>query len=667
MKATAGALALGSATLTGGTAENRSAIALTSGATMAIGKASGADFTASSGGAFTAADAIVATGNATITAGGAITLDTVEASGAGHYIALTSPAAISANTLSAARNVTVSGPEGANAESFTAGAVSAVAGNIDVKADASDIGIASSLLDTTVVGTTAVLGTVTAGGNYRVTTTGDITLGKAASQAQQAKGLVTLISTTGSIGQGANGLTLTSNSDSSGSEGLTLDAKQAIALGGATLDGGAAQQSAVKLTAGTDTTIGRANGLSLDVTAGGSFTANGAIASKSTARLVATNAVTLSGGGTVTDLLTISGNNATIGNVVTAKTIDVVNSGSGKLVLGDFTGPARSGFVLNRSEIANLRASDMLTLGAAPGTAKSVEIGTVNFTTPKTVRVLAAGQRIDVTGKIAFNGATTTLKLGGDVATGTGLASIIQVSTEAGGAIIGPDGILELAAANILVGQTAFATDLGAALGGATGDVAKATSLNVRSGSTLYNPDPSRIPNATVIEAASMKINFTGFAMFQNLGSDLLAQGVKLGSGSPTAIALDIASTSSQPVFALFGSVNGVVNSATALLGNPPFAHFTNVASARVNGCVIGGGNCQSVQNVTPAISGLENVRNAIFFVKPDFQVPFDPLVGTNNDALFDDVGSFGLGELPMTPIECSEPDGNCDTKKDAK
>ena len=80
--------------------------------------------------------------------------------------------------------------------------------------------------------------------------------------------------------------------------------------------------------------------------------------------------------------------------------------------------------------------------------------------------------------------------------------------------------------------------------------------------------------------------------------------------------------------------------------------------------CVIGGGNCQSVQNVTPAISGLENVRNAIFFVKPDFQVPFDPLVGTNNDALFDDVGSFGLGELPMTPIECSEPNGNCGTQK---
>ena len=701
------AIALGSATLNGGlangTAAQKSTVRLTSGAATTIGKANAGTFAATSTGSFTANGPIVAAENVSIIGRSAVSVDTVTATGANRYITITAPGAINAGTLKATRNVTIAGGTTA---SFNAANVEATTGSIAVTARATDIAAAVSGANTRISGATAVLGSVIAGktletGSLTVQTTSDITLGKLANQTQTAAGTVLIESTAGSIRQGSTGLRLTSNDNGRGGEALTLKAaKGAIALGSATLNGGRMRQSNVTLTSGgntaianasgarvtatstngsitasgaiaattlvsltskTDTTIGSASGSNVTAIAGEDFTATRAINATNNVTLTAKGKINTSGSVTAGNAVKLSASDATIGAAVSAKTIDVTNTGRNALVIGGEAESAANKFTLSRLEASRLRASDTLTLGADGS--DDVELKQVDLSTPKTVRVLANGKRIDVTGRVSFD-SNTTLKLGGDVATGAGNASIIQVASDSGGRIAGADGRLELGAVNIVVGNDALIKKIADAVG-FDAKVAAATGLNRAAGSVLYNGGESQ---AVLVRAGSMKINFNGLALFQNTGTSLLGQGVSLGATGTAAVALDLVSNRPTPVFALFGSINGVVSNATALLGNPPLARYDQVSQSRLNGCVIGGGNCLSVQNLTPSLTAVDNIRNSIFTVKPDFQVPFDPLVGTNNDALFDDVGSTGLGALPMTPIECSDPSGTCSTqKKDGK
>ncbi|MFN3470143.1 MAG: beta strand repeat-containing protein, partial [Novosphingobium sp.] len=673
-----GAIALAGARLNGGTAQ-QSAVSLSAGSSIRIERAASAAFTATAGSSFTADNDIAALGNAAITAGGPVALRAVTASGPNSDITVVTPGAVTALSLEAARNVTVEGPSGGSAASFTAGSVTATAGAISVRAGATDIGAATSGTNTTVSGTTAALGIVSAGGNYAVSATGDVTLGKFAGQTQAARGAIAITSTGGSIRQGATGLlTMTANSDGVGTETLALSAGSAIALGGAQLNGGTNRQSAVNLTSVGNTEIAGASASAFTATAGkasvqAAFTANRAVRAATNLTITANGKVTLGDGGSAGNAVRISARDATIGDDLSAATIELFNTApSGSTIIGGTAESIAGNFVLDRNEAARLKATGTLTLGA--DAAHDVEIRQVSFTVPSTVQVLARGKRIDVTGRITFD-ADTRLKLGSFGTAAADQTSIIRLNSQAGGAIFSPGGVLELAAANIAAGNNEFGAALNAqasGTGAGTGSVAEAVKLNLNPGSPLYTS--ANGGGAAMIETGSMKVTFSGFAMFQNTNNidgskgaiNLLSTGVTLGGGN--ALALDIVSGAAQPVFALFGSVNGIVNAATALLGNPPIGRYSNVSASRINGCIIGGGSCNSVQNLTPALTGLENIRTSIFTVKPDFEVPFDPLVGTNNDALFDDVGSFGLGELPMTPIECSDPNGSCDVqKKDGK
>ena len=121
--------------------------------------------------------------------------------------------------------------------------------------------------------------------------------------------------------------------------------------------------------------------------------------------------------------------------------------------------------------------------------------------------------------------------------------------------------------------------------------------------------------------------------------------------------------------FGIFGKLNGVADTAAALLG-PSVISVTAVdrTTARLNGCLIGSGaGCLTTLTLTPSIGNIDPVRANIFFPNADFLVPFDPLVGTNNDSLFGDVGTFGLGDIPLAPIECAEGDTSaaCTQPKD--
>ncbi|MCX7283420.1 MAG: hypothetical protein NTX28_05125, partial [Novosphingobium sp.] len=652
-------IALGSSTINGGPAR-QSLVAVASTGATTVGKVNAVTFSGNGLGSFTATGAITTTNVASILSNGPVSVTTVTATSQPFgSVKINTPGAVTADSILAGQSVEIGGFFDSPVASVTVDSVEATTGSVFVRAGASDIGAIKSGMDTRILGTTATIGTVTAGGSYTVATTGNVTLGKVQGQVQKAARGVSITSTGGSISEGATGMALTSDSDGTGGDPLALTATTgAIALGSATLNGGPAKQSAVTLASGTTTTIGAANGRSITATGKG-FTANREISSATDIAITVAGPVALAQGANAVGAIRLSATDAMIGGAVDARTIDITNSGSGNLVIGGSAASETGKFVLNRAETALLRATDTLTLGADGS--DNVEIKQVDFAVPKTVRVLANGKRIDITGRISF-GAGTTLKLGGS----TDPNSIIRLQTgtgATGGSITSNGGVLELTAANIVGGTAAFANDLQAISG--PGSAVEASRLNLTPGSSLYNNVGGT--GQAMIDVGSMKVTFSNFAMFQNTSDaslSLLATGVNLGNGNPQAIALDIKSGATQPVFALFGSINGIVNAATALLGNPPLAHYDNISASRINGCVIGGGNCQSVQNLTPSLTALDTIRTSIFTVKPDFQVPFDPLVGTNNDSLFDDVGSFGLGELPMTPIECSDPNGNCEVQK---
>jgi len=115
--------------------------------------------------------------------------------------------------------------------------------------------------------------------------------------------------------------------------------------------------------------------------------------------------------------------------------------------------------------------------------------------------------------------------------------------------------------------------------------------------------------------------------------------------------------------FALFGTINGVPDSAAAVLGDQIITlSAVDRLNARVNGCVIGSGSgCIASTTGQPPLPPLNAFRGDIFSSQGDLSIPFDPVVGTNNESLFGDVGSFGLSDLPLQPLECDpDKEGDC-------
>ena len=168
-------------------------------------------------------------------------------------------------------------------------------------------------------------------------------------------------------------------------------------------------------------------------------------------------------------------------------------------------------------------------------------------------------------------------------------------------------------------------------------------------------------------------MRYSDYALFQNTGGAARNTGVDLASlGSPSSPALFLQGPNPPNAggFALFGTINGVPDSAAAVLGD---GVLTLVAidriSARVNGCLIGSGSgCIASTTSQPPLPPLNAFRGNIFSTQGNFSIPFDPVVGTNNESLFGDIGSFGLSDLPLQPIECdADKEGDCAVKSEDK
>ena len=370
---------------------------------------------------------------------------------------------------------------------------------------------------------------------------------------------------------------------------------------------------------------------------------------------------------------------AVLSGAIISSRIDISDRGTtgNDLRVGD-NAPGTGGFALSAAEM-NLLSAPTVTLhaGTISGqTAQNVAIGTLNLTNPaiKTLSIDAL-LRIDLTGALTASG-LTGLRLGGVAAASsssqpTQLATVLRIAAKAdgsGGQITAAGALIDLQAATIGAGQDAgFLSFLGVTAGSTASETAKTVVTNPFS--ELYAAGAQggvsyTTPGQNLVTANRMTVSYSNFALFQNTQVSGSNGGVTLATiATPATPALQLFGQGNPAgAIAIFGTINGVGNISTALLGPSIIqARSIDQTAARINGCLIGSAaGCLNTPISPPTLDAIDQSRTGLVLPNADFQLPFNPLVGTNNDSLFGDVGSIGLGDLPIAAIDCPDGDKSC-------
>ena len=466
----------------------------------------------------------------------------------------------------------------------------------------------------------------------------------------------TATATAGTLVLTATGGNLTLGSGTASNGAATLKATGTATLG-TTSSGGAVTVNAAAITAGATsaaTTVAMTSTDALTVTgnvAAGTAASFDAGGTASLAQVVATGAAST---------ITIKALDAAITGTQRASTVTFVNRtpASNAFKLG--TGTSTGGFALGADEI-NLVDAGQLTVDGGTG---NVEIGTLPFGAGAgrtRVDVLATG-RIDITGAVSGAGAGRTFRFGGTAASATDKASVIRVAAtaDAGGRLLFDTADLDLRGARIGVGQAAGFLD-------PIGFAASGTPLSAAAVGANYIGNPnSSLYNATyggaaytaatpLVSAHSLTVRYTDYALFQNTGAPGVNRGAVLGSAaSPAQPALVLQTAGSGTnAFAIFGAINGLTDTRAAVSGsNVIQLSGADLANTRVNGCLAGSGaGCLTAVVSQPLLNIFDASRLTVFRAADDLALPFDPVVGTNNEALF---SGFGLIDGPVSNTECS-------------
>jgi len=600
LSSAAGSIATGAVSATGGDAVLRGGQNVVATGTLAssgkvdidaiAGSISTVTVTASGGNA-----ELTAAGN--VTTAGTVTGRTVDIDSTAGSISTAAVTATAGDALvTAAQNVTSTGTVSASAKvdidalngAISTAAVTATAGNAELTAR----------------GAVTTTGTVRAGGAIDVDSTagGALTLGAAlttaATPALSAGGAIAL-DTTGAVSAGAT------------------------AAGGVLTIGSTAQPSEITLT-------GPAAAASMMARTQGLFTTQGAINAGSAA--------------------TITARDMAIGAALAANDVTLRAGATGTVALG--TGPGT--LSLSDAELDRITANNLaIDAGASP-----VTVADVSFTGG------AGSGRVDVatTGTISFggdlsgDGATRTFRFGGAAGTGdataTGLATRITGDIESATINLG-QATLDLRATDVVFGRSAFVSQVA---GRTSGDIA--ATLVGNAASALYNSEldgplaGDRTADRIYLRTGSLRVSYANSALFQNTGSITsggdTSSGVALGGSSGGGL-LTLDTTDPTNAFALFGTINNLVGSAVALAGPSVIVVDGTLQppNSRINGCIIGSGaGClnTTIGAVRPQLPR-ENVN--LLSADSNLLVPFDPLVGTNNEGLFSDAASDDSLECP--------------------
>ncbi len=562
-----------------------------------------------------------------VTAG---TIDSLSTTATTGVIALSTPGALTLGATSAAGDLTL------KAASISGGALASTNGALDVTAATGDatLASASSRTGTTVA---ATLGNVTVTG-----------------AATSTAGPVTLTATGGTVTSGG---TNAGTSVAINGKAITLSGTQTAAAG--TFVAGA--------TAG-------------DLSATGPITASGNVTLTTTGN--ATLAAVTSTAGTIA----VSSTAIALGGDLRASTITLTNTGTGTTAKSSIGGTSSTGYALTDAEVNRLKGANVnidagtnavdlstLTLGS--------DVGTTNL------RFLTTGA-MTLSGRIAESAAvaTRTVQFGGTLTppntpvADSGLATSLFATATAtatadgnGAAILLPSATVDLRAQRVIFGQSAFI----AATRAATVDTI-ATQFVSNAQSSLYVAgvqagDTTYANGALLLSANKLQVRYRDFGLFQNTGPLGISAGVALGAGNSdttrntSTLALELFSSgdaTGRNAFAFFGTINGFQSRPAAILPAAVIQYATDGTTGRIvritqtnsrlNGCIIGSpdAGCLITISPAPAVKLFDERQAAVFGTTDDANVPFDPLVGSNNEALMGDIGSGKAEPEECTPDE---------------
>jgi len=554
------------------------------------------------------------------------------------------------------------------------------------------------------------LGTVTAGTTGQPDSADQITASAEAidiTTATARNGNLSLTSTLGGVTLGTG--------DARGT--ATIAAATDAAIGSLTTRTGqitaTATQGAVALTTGiaaTDATITAAT----DVAIGTLSAEAGAIAVTATAGSIAgnpgggANLATLAAGRAIT--LTANTGTATLGTVDTvdgaitltardAALTGVVNADAATITIlrgtgatatriGSFASAATTpALTLDDAEIGRL-AADTVVIGSGTD-ASDIALGGLTLGTAtgdKSLKFLGTG-KITLSGAITDAGAVArTLQIGGDATaidatTATPLALPLASRIEAtlgsdtsGASIALPAATVDLRGARITFSDTTAVQgrDSIGSIAAATEGQSDAAAAQVvadrlvsSSGSGLYRNNQSR---NVFLKAKLLRVSYSGFALFQNTDPSLQGLGVELNLTTPaangTSPVLELRSLGDAPAnsFALFGTINGFVGRTAGLLPNtvlefvdPARTVRITQSNSRVNGCVIGSPDrgCLITDAPPPTLRLFDQRQLQLFGVADDLTIPFEPSVGSSNEALIGDFTTTG----GLIDPDCTVPD----------
>lgn len=515
---------------------------------------------------------------------------------------------LTAGTLDVGGRMTASGA------SATIGQAMARGGDLGVTATGGDIRLgsvtASGAVGLASSGASAVTGAVSAGGGYRIDAA-SIALGATGATTRQAASDVTLTARTGGIS--AQGST-------------TLAATRSVAL----------------TANGTNGTIGFAPETAITAGSG-----DIALATRGAAAL---GTVTASAGA-----IRLDAADAALTRPLSARTVTLTNVAStGITRLGDTGvgnegefGTAATRFDLNNTEVGLIAAPTVTIAGGA----RDVVVGalTLNAATGSTRFAITADGRVDMLGRFvaADSSATRTIAIGNEASGTSPRTGVIRVAATPaeGGRLLVDGAALELTADRIGVG---FDRDFLDAIGyRATGlGVEQVTREYVaRPTSTLYNAGGLGAPPYTdtvLVRSATLGLTYGRYALIQNTGRPGEQRGVVIGTtggtGADGPTVRLAAPGSSANTFSLFGTIDGINSTAAALLGPDRLFVDPSISpvASRINGCVIGSGaGCLNTSIAQPSINLFDTSRAEIVRTADDLSLPFDPLIGTNNEALY--------------------------------
>ncbi|MDO7843809.1 beta strand repeat-containing protein [Sphingomonas immobilis] len=609
-------------------------------------------------GPLTVTTKLIAGSDATVTSTGLATINQLEGT--------TGVVTLKADTI----NATSLKAGGALTTTSTAATTigSATGGTVDVTGASVDVTTASA--GTTLVlkstGGVLKLGTGNAGSTAKLDATGTLTISTklvaatdATLTATDAAKIGELTATAGAISVNAKSIdatTLTSGT----TLGLTTTAGDLVVATG---------------TSGKDATLKAVGG---DVKITTALTATG---SPSTVSIEASKRAVL-GNLKAGTLISVKATDVDVNGTQTAPTVRFLNNASATSATHVGEGTTAGGFSLSEAEINKVTA-DTLEVDAGSG---ALEVGKLAFNGAagsKNVSLWTKGA-LTVIGTVSGSGSGRLFRFGGSSAAATDLASsIVITSTSNGGGRLlfgattgasNPAGAadVELRGTTIAMGQTKFLTSLN----GLSADAVAAQFIN-RGNSSLYNAGlVDAIYDQTVpvtLSANKLTVQYGGYAVFQNTGLIGFNTGAVLGSASATpvsgALTLQGPGAAIPNSFGLFGSINQITGTATAVLGSTVIvASGINVPNSRLNGCIIGSGaGCINTTVIQPSLNVFDASRLDIFKSADNFSVPFDPVIGGNNEALFTGVAAIDAPYLPPEDCDPNKPGGCTKPEENAK